>query len=196
MGKSNTGEVQNALGYSVRLEFAREHFQALPSVAPGNLVPKTLSTTVSAWADGMHTYCYAIDNKVAVKHVFTSNRHNLQEEANIIFREIQLHVELRREVKGPGIFISQKYHFVNLIICRRLLHTSRRARTWDWLVCDWMGRCSKLSPPRTRSDGASRSDLRGNRGLFRGSTYDHGLGYVRKREGQFTPDHLSVISKT
>jgi hypothetical protein len=102
MRQSNTANPQRAVGYAVRLEFAREHFQALPSVAPGNLVPKSVSKTVSAWADGMHTYCYAINDNVAVKHVFTSNRRNLQEEATSLFREIQLHVELRRQAKGPG----------------------------------------------------------------------------------------------
>jgi hypothetical protein len=103
--KSNAAKASSAIGYAVRLEFAREHSQALPSVAPGNLVPKTVPTNGSAWADGMHTCCYAINDMVEIKHVFTSNRPNLQEEANILFREIQLHVELRRQVKGPGILI-------------------------------------------------------------------------------------------
>ena len=88
----------------MRLDFAREHFQALPWVAPNNLVPKTASKTVSAWADGMHTYCYVIKDNVAIKHIFTSNRGNLQEEANLLFRDIQLHVELRRQVRGPGMW--------------------------------------------------------------------------------------------
>jgi hypothetical protein len=107
MEKLNTERTQKVFGYAVRLEFARDHFQALPSVAPGNQVPKMVSKNVSAWADGMHTYCYAFGDRVAVKHVFTSNRRNLQEEANLLFREIQLHVELRRQVKGPGILILQ-----------------------------------------------------------------------------------------
>jgi hypothetical protein len=116
MAKSNTGEAQGSRGYAMRLEFAREHAQALPSVAPGNLVPKTVAKTVSAWTDGMHTYCYAVNDMVAVKHVFTSNRQHLQEEANVLFREIQIHVELRREAKGPGILVLPLFHFANLIM--------------------------------------------------------------------------------
>jgi hypothetical protein len=125
MVKSNTEEAPGSQGYAVRLELAREHAQALPSVAPSNLVPKTVVTTVSAWADGMHTYCYAVNDMVAVKHVFTSNRQHLQEEANILFRDIQVHVELRREAKGPGILMLPLFHFANLIMYRRLLHAPR-----------------------------------------------------------------------
>ena len=110
--KSNAGNAQSAAGYAVRLAFAREHPQALPLVAPANLVPKTVLTTVSAWADGMHTYCYALNDKVAAKHVFTSNRDNLQKEANFLFRAIQEHVELRREIKGPGTYVDFVVVFV------------------------------------------------------------------------------------
>jgi hypothetical protein len=55
----------------------------------------------------MHTYCYAINDNVAAKHVFTSNRRNLQTEADILFREIQLHVQLIRQAKGPGILVHK-----------------------------------------------------------------------------------------
>jgi hypothetical protein len=110
MAKMNMREVRGSQGYAVRLEFAREPAQALPLVAPGNLVPKTIATNVSAWADGMHTYCYAINDSVAVKHVFTSNREHLQGEANHLFRDIQIYVELRRAAKGPGILILLLLH--------------------------------------------------------------------------------------
>jgi hypothetical protein len=116
MEKSNTANAKSAAGYAVRLAFAREHSQALPLVAPANLVPKTVLTNVSAWADGMHTYCYTLNDKVAAKHVFTSNRDNLQKEANFLFRAIQEHVELRREIKGPGTLTLWLYLLVNCVI--------------------------------------------------------------------------------
>lgn len=60
----------------------------------------------------MRTFYYLLNDLAYVKHVFTANIPSLQEEATLLFRDIQLQVELSRQIKGPGSSYCAKY-FLN-----------------------------------------------------------------------------------
>lgn len=54
----------------------------------------------------MRLFSYTLKDDVVIKHVFTGNRQNLQSKASRLFQDIQLHVELCRQQKRPGISLS------------------------------------------------------------------------------------------
>lgn len=89
-------------GYAERLEHCRDYAQAFPLCFPDDRVPAIFSKSVSLWTNGMRTFCYSVNNAIAVKYVSTANLPNLQDEATLLFRDIQLHVEMCRQPNSLG----------------------------------------------------------------------------------------------
>lgn len=112
-------EKSHHIGYAERLEHSRDFTQTSTLSFPTDLVPETVSSLLSTWTDGMRTYCYSINDHVTVKHVFTANLQRLQKEADGLFRDVQLHVELLRQPKGPGK--SSSWHFSPSLIKLHIL---------------------------------------------------------------------------
>lgn len=84
------------LGYAADIDAVRDISQRQPLVFPANSAPPNVSVSTTEWNDGMKTFEYEFSELITVKHIFTGNANDLQAEPDILFRDIQLHVELSR----------------------------------------------------------------------------------------------------
>lgn len=60
-------------------------------------------------SDGMHTSWYKFGEEIVVKHLFTQNREDLQEEATQLFRDFQTDIELVGCRTSKGLSTGKNY---------------------------------------------------------------------------------------
>ncbi|KAG5644262.1 hypothetical protein DXG03_008800 [Asterophora parasitica] len=114
-------EAGEEAGYAVPLVHLRDPQQAGAMSHPDNTYPSdVVEGTLAVWDDGMQTLRYAWEVQAQVQkatnqdrvgraaHVFTGNSRSLQQEADVLLREVQIHVPLRRETSSSAPYFSYK----------------------------------------------------------------------------------------
>jgi hypothetical protein len=85
------------LGYALSLNTIRAYQSVLSSPQDSDICPDDVESSVEIWGDGLRTLCFAFDESTRVKHIYTCNKEELQEEPTFLLREFQMNVALSRE---------------------------------------------------------------------------------------------------
>ncbi|KAH7919449.1 hypothetical protein BV22DRAFT_860635 [Leucogyrophana mollusca] len=89
-------------GLADSLQALRDPHHTLPLLMPQDSAPPEVPTVVSSWEDSMRTIVYEVNENAAVKHIFTGNQQDPQEEPTQLLQAIQQDVLiLRREYSSP-----------------------------------------------------------------------------------------------
>ncbi|RDB27915.1 hypothetical protein Hypma_002236 [Hypsizygus marmoreus] len=101
-----------AVGYALSLGQVRDlHQSGVMSHSYNEYPVAMVDASVGMWQDGMQTLTYTLKGKgkkigPMVKHIFTGNTPSLQTDANILFRDFQMDVPLRRRVCDGSPYFS------------------------------------------------------------------------------------------
>jgi hypothetical protein len=111
-------------GYALSLDTIRAYHSVLFSPQPSDICPDDAESSVEIWGDGLRTFCFALDESTRVKHIYTCNKEELQEEPTFLLREFQMNVALSREHGTRASFACVSIS-VNIACCRAALHSCR-----------------------------------------------------------------------
>ncbi|GLB41419.1 hypothetical protein LshimejAT787_1000190 [Lyophyllum shimeji] len=116
-GEEEEEERDGEEGYAVGLDRLRDPQQTWPLSHPCNTYPAdVVEGTVAEWDDGMQAFSYAWQRKTGVEgegqglgrvtHVFTGNAEGLQGQADVLLRDVQIQVPLKRAMGGSSPYFS------------------------------------------------------------------------------------------
>ncbi|KAL0565647.1 hypothetical protein V5O48_016375, partial [Marasmius crinis-equi] len=84
------------------LDVVRDRGQLQPLFLPNNTVPAFIEPVITDWEDGRRTFVYKTGSTSEIKHVFTCNFPDVQEEQTDLFSSIQAEVLLQRRAEDTS----------------------------------------------------------------------------------------------
>jgi hypothetical protein len=98
--------------------YVRDPHKMTPDTTPLDTYPESVSCQVLNGEKGsVRTFVYTVGESIEIKHVFTCNRPHVQEPANQLFIDMQLHVPMAWQGAKTKLASGKSYIMSALGIC-------------------------------------------------------------------------------